>query len=348
MKVSPLAAGGTPGTNLGSVNIGSSVNAGKKAAAEAAFLGEAPVTITESDTYVDPQVKKALESVRKIKMRTNASPERYEQEAQASQEAQPAAAAAPVLAEDQSAVSGDNGQVNATTEDTKPLSPQFAALAKQRRALQVKERELADREKALSSQPATNAGWIDPAQLKSKPLSVLQEHGVTYDQLTEAILANQGGINPEIQALKAEIKALKEGVDNTFKSQQESAEEGALTEMLFEAESLAKEGDAYEMIRERNAYDKVLRLIHSTYKKTGRVLNVADAMATIETQLLDESFKLANINKVKNKLQPIQPQVQQDQAATKQMRTLTNRDTARPTMSAKARALAAFNGTLKK
>lgn len=335
MKITPVAQGGN--TNHGNIELGRTASAEKLAAAKAIAAGESPMRITESDTPVDPQVRRAQESVRKIKMKTQRSPERYLEEAMepVAQEASP-----------QSAIPDAEVEANATIEDTKPLSPQFAALAKQRRALQVKERELADREKALQSDPTKIDGSELIARLKSQPLSVLQEHGVTYDQLTDAILNNQDGLNPEIQALKAEIKALKEGVDQKFVSREEQAEEAALTEMLGQAESLAKDGDAYEMIRERNAYDQVLRLIHKTYKDTGRVLDVSEAMNTVETQLLEEAVKQASINKVRGKLTPTpQPQQQQGQRV---MKTLTNRDGASVPMSAKARAVAAFRGELKR
>ena len=88
-----------------------------------------------------------------------------------------------------------------STEEPKPLSPQFAALAREKRALQVKERELADREKALT---AGQSDTVKLSDLKSKPLEVLLANGVTYDQITEGILANPG--NPELDALRQELK----------------------------------------------------------------------------------------------------------------------------------------------
>jgi hypothetical protein len=327
MKINPIPNG----NNLGNVEVGQPHSKDRVDAAKAAFLGqEAPVKITESDNYVDPQVAKAKESIRKIKMKTNASPLSAQDLASVEVE--------------QSVISDITEQVQATTEETKPLSPQFAALAKQRRALQVKEREIADREKALATKNTSSEDVVSKAKIKSDPLSVLQEAGVSYDELTQAILATP--VNPEIQALKEEIRALKEGVDGRFTTQAEAQEEAALTEMLVQAEILAKEGDAYEMIRERNAYDQVLRKIYTTYKKTGQVLDVEEVMGQIENQLLDESLKLAGIKKVQSKLVPKEPEVQQQQQF-KSIKTLTSRDNARPVLDRKARALAAFHGTLK-
>lgn len=330
MKISPVTQStGNPGEALGSASVGRTADPIKMERARAIARGE----VVPEQTG-DPQADRVKQNVRSIKMRTQRSTnheEMIQPEIEAPQEPQS------IISE-----SSEQGAVEAT----QPLSPQFAALAKQKRALQVKERELADREKALSANSSMTDQSELIARLKAQPLSVLQEHGVTYDQLTEAILSGQGGVNPEIQALREEIKALKEGVDKTFSTKEEQAEEAALTEMLYEAENLAKEGDAYEMIREQNAYDRVLRHIHSTYKQTGRVLDVSEAMQLIEDQLLGDAEKLARIGKVQSRIAPSPAQPLQSQQ--KQMRTLTARDSSVAPMSARQRALAAFNGTLKR
>ena len=232
----------------------------------------------------------------------------------------------------------------AEPEVTEPLSPQLAALARQRRALQVKEREIADREKALEAKSTTQADVIEKAKLKSDPLSVLLDAGVTYDDLTQAILANQNGVTPEILALREELKALKEGVDKTLTEREQRAEQAALSEMRKEALNLSAQGDEFELVRETGSIGDVMQLIERTYRETGEVLDVKEALNLVETELVSESLKLAKLNKVQGQLAPTQPA----QPQLRQMKTLTNRDTASIPMSRKARALAAFVGTLKK
>jgi hypothetical protein len=336
MKISPLAAGlaGIPGQNLNQSTSNSKIEAAKQIAA-----GETPV----QQTIVDPQVARAETSIRKIKMKSDYSPERFNDVIAASQvQENTSEVTAP------SATADVTEQVNATTEETKPLSPQFAALAKQRRALQVKERELADREKALESKSSTSGGEDYKARLKSEPLRVLEEAGVTYDQLTEAILAQQGGINPEIQALKAEIKALKEGVDTKFTERETQAEQQVLNEMRREATILAKAGDTYEMVRETQSVPEVIELIHRTYKQTGEVLDVSEAMQLVEDHLVNETLKIANLKKIQSKITPAQESVQQQPQVKSGMKTLTNRDNAKPILDRRSRAIAAMQGTLKK
>ena len=333
MNIKPLATnlGGNPAAGaIGSSTI-PSISKQAKQAAEQAFNGQVPVKITESDTPTDPRLNREKQNLRKITMNTNASPDRFD----------------PTLAPTEDPVRtrpDNNEQAEAVLEDTKPISPQFAALAKQRRALQVRERELADRELAIKSRPSADTDLV--ARLKSQPLSVLAEVGVTYDQLTEAILANPVS-NPEIQELRNELKALKEGVDKNLTDRDTAQEQAVLSDMRREAVGLASEGDAYEMVRTTKSIPEVIDLIHRTYKTTGEILDVPEAMQLVEDDLINEGLKVANFKKARAKLIPDEP-VTQQQLQPRPMRTLPNRDGASTPASRRERAIAAMYGTLKK
>jgi len=329
MKVTPLASGGTPGTDLAGVSIGRTASPEKLERAKNIAQG---ITITESDTPVAAEVSQSTKNIRRIRMNTNATTNRPIETQTAPEE--------------QEIPTADTSEAQPVVEDTQPLSPQFAALARQRRALQAKEREIADRERALSSTPASAGTAEFVAKLKSNPLSVLQEHGVTYDQLTEAILANQSGITPEIQALKEEIKALKEGVDKTFSDKDTQAERQVLAEIRRETERLAAEGDAYEMVRATDSHSDVVDLIHRTYKETGEILDTKEAMQLVEDELIKDALKIVNTSKIKGRLTA--PLPSQQQPSQRQIKTLTNRDTARPVLDRRSRAIAAALGQLKR
>jgi hypothetical protein len=236
---------------------------------------------------------------------------------------------------------GDSTQEQGVVEATEPLSPQMAALAKQRRALQAKERELADREKKLQ-EPRADA--VDLTRIKTEPLSVLLEAGVTYDQLTEAILADQSGNSPELRKLQAKLAEMEQKVTKTFEDRDKQAEQAALAEMRKTAERLVREGDTYEMVRETGSVPLAIDLIERTYRETGEVMDETEALSLIEEELLERGTKLANLGKVRGKLAPEQPA----QSPQQRPMTLTNRDTAQPPMSRKQRALAAFHGQLNK
>jgi hypothetical protein len=327
MKITPIMTGGTPGADLGNSNAGHTASPDKLARAKQIASG----SIIASDTPTDPTLVRQQQTVRRITMNTNQTTNRPIEEATVSE------AKLPIT---------DSNDITPVVEDTKPLSPQFAALARQRRALQVKEREIADRERALSSQPTSVGTEELVSRLKSNPLSVLQENGITYDQLTEAILSDQTTHNPDIQALKAEIKALKEGVDKNLADRDTQAEQQVLAEIRRETERLASDGDTYEMVRATRSYPEVVNLIHRTFKETGEILDTSEAMRLVEEDLLTETLKVATLGKVKSRLTP--PAPPQPQPAPKQFRTLTNRDTASPISDRRSRAIAAALGNLKK
>lgn len=347
MKISPVATG-APAPQTQDINIaGASVS--RKEAAKAAFLGQAKVA--ESDTPINEQVAAARANIRKIKMRTNVSPDRpIETEVNQAEPGQENSYAQNVTDQEpapDNGISHDSSDAEPVTEVTKPLSPQFAALARQRRALQLKEREIADRERALaSSSPKESVDVL--GRLKSNPLAVLQEAGVTYDQLTEAILANPS--NPDLQAIRDELKATKEEFSKTLTERDAQTEREALAEMRRNTNRLVAEGDDFEMIRETGSQADVVKLIHQVYKSEGVVLDEAEAATLVEEQLLKEAEKIARIKKLQSRLAPApsEPANQTQFNQPRQMTTLTNRDNARAVLSRRDRAIAAALGQLRR
>ena len=286
----------------------------------------------------DPPVARS-HSIRSIQMRVNQTPGRLDP-------GETPAGATPVAGDGAALSIPPTTETSAekAVEETQPLSPQLAAIARERRALQ-QERQAFEREKAASAQSSTQADVVPIDRLKSEPLSVLLEHGVTYDQLTEAILASQNGYSPELQALKAELKALKDGVDKTFSEKETQQRQQVLAEMRREATQLA-EGEAFELVKATGSVPKVIKLIERTYDERGEVLDVQEAMSLVEAELEEEAMRMAKLGKVQAKLAP--PPAPTPQPQQRQMRTLTNRDTASVPLSAKARAIAAFNGSLRR
>jgi hypothetical protein len=332
MEITPIMQGGTPGTDLGAANIGHTASPSKLERAKAIAQG---ISVSPSDTPTDPALQRAQQTVRRIKMNTNATTNRPLETVEEQ---------APSVPESTIPPTSDTTPV---AEETAPLSPQFAALARQRRALQVKEREIADREKALAAQPTSNGVEELTARIKSQPLSVLQELGISYDQLTQDILANPG-VSPEIQQLKAELKALKEGVDNTLSQRDQQQEQQVLTEIRRETERLASEGETFEMVRTTKSYPDVVELIHRTYKETGEILDTSEAMQLVEDELIKDALSLVNTSKVKSRLASTTQQQQQPLQTRPPIKTLTNRDTARPVLDRRSRAIAAALGQLKR
>lgn len=308
MKVTPIAGAGSA---LGENTLGGSrFSADKLAAAKALAAGQTPPTPRETESVQAPTVPT-------ITMRTNQNTDRREAPVET----------APVDPVDEAPP--------ATEETRKPLDPQAALVAKQRRALQVMEKENSELKKAAEAK-AAEPDW--KARLKDSPLLMLQEAGVTYDDLTQAILASRE--SQDVLNLRNEIKTIKEEFDNALTDRDGAAEKQVLAQMSREVDKLTSNGEAFETIRATKSQQDVVDLIYRTWKTTGEVLSEPDACKLVEDQLVEELVPLTNLGKFKSKLAPVAPP-----PVERSMKTLTNRDTAKASTGRRERALAAFYGS---
>lgn len=275
---------------------------------------------------VDAQASR-VESVRAMKMVTNATPG-------------PAGPQELPISDDNE----DNAnKSNAVVEATQPISPQFAALARERRAIQ-RERQAFEQQKAEFAKSQGSDPAIPLARLKSEPLKVLLESGVTYDQLTEAILANQG--NPELGELRAEMKALKEGLDQKFTETQTHEEQRLYKEVDRDAKSIvASKADDFELVNKMGRVPVAVEIWKREFKESGEFPDMEGILRDVEEHCLEECQQFTGLKKIQALFPQSAPQPQQ---RSQGMRTLTNKDTASVPATAKQRALAAFYGTLKK
>lgn len=338
MKMTPISQGSGAPIEAGPGNISSDA----KQRAIAVMRGEEP---KQQESTGNPQADKALKT---IKMTTQVSPDR-----EVSIPSEKLTEENVPQGTEQIANSHNNEQAT-RVEETKPLSPQFAALAKAKRALQIERAQLEKQKAELAQKSSSDlADYVSKADLKSRPLSVLTENGVTYDELTHAIL-NGSGPNPEIQSLKSEIKALKDELTGQLIERDRLQEQQVLAQIRRDADLLTAQGEEYEAIRQAKAQRDVVDLIHRTWKQTGEILDVSEAAQLVENQLIEEALPFAKIKKLQNKINPetVSQEVQAPQTIqalnAKVMKTLTNKDGARPASDRRSRALAAFYGNLKR
>lgn len=341
MKISPMSTGGLPGATIGAVTTANS-NPQRLENAKAAFEGR------DALEFGDPKAALSTQNVRSLKMRTNVSPDRHlfptDEVDKGTIE---------TAADGQNAISDANGQTVDGEEEQKPLSPQLAALARQKRALQLKEREIAAKQAELEAKMSgTDADAIAIDQLKSDPLGILQKAGVSYEQLTEAILRDGDPNNAALQRireLEAKIESMNQGIDQKLSERDSQAERQVLTQLSREANQIVHEsGDKFEQVRLQNKQQDVVELIRRTFKETGELMDVTDALEAVENYLVDELVGYAKSPKIMSRLTPQQAAQMQQQQRPQGMRTLTARDTATPPISRRERALAAFYGQLKK
>lgn len=280
-------------------------------------------------------------STKSIKMQVNKTPEQSATPQEVGDGGIPLAPEANATQEN--GISDADVQAKPLPEDTQQVSPQIAALAKQKRAFQVKEKELADREKALAEKE--KASGQSRAELEQRvkagqALSVLQDLGITYDQLTNELLGKQNA--PDLTSVKEEI--LKT-VEERLADKDTAQEEAVFAHMQRNVAKLSS-SDNYPFVKEAGAQDKVLELIKRTWKEDGEVLDEEDALAAIEAELKEKAKSYARLLDAKLVKEPVEtpPAAAGNSPKQQPIKTLTNKDSARPQSNRRQRALAAFLG----
>jgi hypothetical protein len=237
------------------------------------------------------------------------------------------------------------GQVVAT-----PIDPKFDALAKREIAFRAKEAEFKAREAKLADQvkvEAEKALGSYKARLKSKPLDVLNEEGLTYDQLVEQAIAmvNNPQAAPQADSVNTKLEALEKRIEESTKQAAQAQRDAAVKQLRYDAQDLVDSDPSFETIKATESIDDVVNLIVRTYDETGKMMSVDQAAKLVEEELLAEAIKIASLSKVKAKA-GLTPELVQEtkQPIHQQQTTLTNNMNANRKLTARERAILAFNG----
>jgi DNA-binding NarL/FixJ family response regulator len=257
--------------------------------------------------------------------------------------------------------------------DEKPLSSEYAILARKEKQLRARDQQLRQRELAIkAAEDAKNAPlqaakpsfdeskYISKDKLQNDLFGTLSELGLSYDQITQqavnAPTPEQIQYQQDMKALREELKALKgeqETVKKTWEEQQTESYKQAVNQIKNEAMTLIKHDPNFETIRETDSVNDVVELIERTFKEDGVLLTVEEASTQVEDYLVEEALKIARIKKIQQRLQPaaakpaLAPQkntVPQQQ----QMKTLTNQVSSTRKLTSRERAILAAEGKLNK
>jgi hypothetical protein len=281
----------------------------------------------------------------------------------------PAAKEVPVSIEQKAAEPQINKDEAPTTATDEPLSAQYAQLARKEKALRTQVQELKRQQEAFkaaqdaikpASEPsAPTSNMINRDEFLKDPWKHLNEMNLSYDALTMSAL---NGPKPEelafnkLQAeVKAELQTMRDAQEQARKAQetqQQTAYQNAINQIRAEATKLVGSDPNLETIKETESIGDVVQLIEDTYKKDGVLLTVAEAAKQVEEYLVEEAMRLTKIKKIQQRLAPAAPPAAPKQAAETNavqtpVKTLTNSMSASKPMSARERAVAAFEGRLK-
>lgn len=245
-----------------------------------------------------------------------------------------------------------NGQPNTsegTVVEATQIDPKFEALAKKEAAFRSKEREFQAREASYKEKEAKlAAAEAFQTRLKESPLDVLNELGITYDQLVEQAV---NAPSPESREIKNELKSIRETqaklIDDAKKAS-DTQRESAVKQIRYDVQDLIDSDPQFEITKATGSIDDVVELITRTFDETGRLMTVDQAAKKVEEELALEADKLLTIGKIKAKLKPdlteAVNQAKQQTTQQQQMTTLTNNMSSTRPLSARERAIKRFKG----
>lgn len=213
--------------------------------------------------------------------------------------------------------------VSETTEPAKPepsAAQRFAFLAKKESALQRQRAEIKAAREAMEAQKAEiekirqeiEANKSKRDSYRTNPLGLLEEHGLTYKELTDYIL-NNNTVSTESQ-----IRAIQERLDEQEKRReqekleaQKKAEEEAksreaqvIQEFRQEIGSFIKaKAETYELTALYDGADLVYDTVEEYFDKTGKVLSIPEACDLVEKYFESQVEKATKTKKLSSKLQ---------------------------------------------
>lgn len=213
------------------------------------------------------------------------------------------------------------------------FAAKFAALSRKEKALRAKEaqlqqqmQEMQAKLKALESQGKEVETYKSlPDRLKREPLKVLEEQGLSFEQLAQIVL-NDGKPTQEMvlseyeKRMMTKMQELEQKIAEKEANEAKEREEVAITQFKAQLTDFANTTADYELIRANDAVDLVFEVIEQHHSETGEILSNKEACDAVEEYLLEEAKKLVDREKVKKLLQPA-PEAKKQPTAAK---TLSN------------------------
>lgn len=240
----------------------------------------------------------------------------------------PATAQEPVKAAEPTvtATPGAEASTKISTENA-DINAKFSALARKEKALRQKYTEFQAKEQELQQlrDEATKAKAYRE-RLKTNPLDLLNEEGITYEQLVQKAVNLQNPINNDVMALQKQIKAL----EDTLQKQQEESQKSQQTQrqqaekqIHLDVQSLISSDPEFKAVKDMGADEAVTQLIVSTYDEDGILLTTEQAANQVKEYLLEEAKRITGIL---NPTPPLEEAVKQQgaQPIQKNTRTLSN------------------------
>ena len=220
------------------------------------------------------------------------------------------------------------------------FAKKFAALSRREKELREMEARFSEREeqiKKMEEQFKVESKLKD--QLKYNPLKAMEEHGgYKFEDLTKFAM-NGGDLTPEMkmelmrreleEKYDSKIESLKSEYEKTEAEKAEKQREAAISQFQDEIKTFVdaeKDEDGtfkFEYIRANEATDLIYDVIEQHHNETGKILDIGEAAAQVESYLEEEAKKLLELSKVQRLLNS-KKESQEAQAPGQSPKTLSN------------------------
>lgn len=182
------------------------------------------------------------------------------------------------------------------------LPPQVSALARKEQAFQAKVQAFEAEKKAWAEKnPSQPPPPTIKEQIRKTPSKALQELGLTYDELTQALLSEQNGVDPNNEAIQTLANKL-ETIEAKQKEDQEKNTKTIIAQYETEIAKLVDNDPEFETIKARGLHGHVLQHILDTFNEDGEILTVEQASKEIEDVAFEDALKVSGLKKVQAKL----------------------------------------------
>lgn len=229
-------------------------------------------------------------------------------------------------------VEGVNEAPPETTAPPKDeFEDKFLRLTRKERALQQAQQELKAKQAEIEKLKSEYDSFLErKAKLRENPYDALEMLGVTYDDLTTALLEHGKPVD-KLTEIERKLQELEQR-ESKAKEAERLAKEKELEEARQKTvgsfkDNLAKfiDSSEYELIKANEAADTVFEVIQAHYEETEKqgkptLLTFQEACQLVEDHLESQLPKLLGLNKVKAKLQPQEEPKSSFQAAVSQPR----------------------------
>lgn len=198
------------------------------------------------------------------------------------------------------------------TQEKDDFADKFMRLARKERALQQAQQELKARMAEIEKMKSEYENFSNrKAKLKEDPFEALELLGVSYDDLTMAML--QHGKAPtaddRVAALEKKLQELEEK-ENKQKDELMQSERQKTVQTFRDNLDKFIESSDYELVKANNASELVFETMQAYYEETekkggpgkGVLLSFEEACKLVEADFEEQLPKLLNLNKVKAKL----------------------------------------------